>query len=80
MNIRNHDLRTTEGRVLHCAGVHIEEIVTIFGLKDTKTTLHFHGLYKEDVGKAMQKLAHRRKYLAIASEMVDGSGFEPETS
>lgn len=63
INISNHDLRRTGGRLLHRAGVPIEEIAKIFGHRDTKTTLHYLGLDKEDMGKAMQKLAQYRKSL-----------------
>ena len=44
-------------------GVPIEEIARIFGHRDTKTTLHYLGLDRDDMNKAMRKVADYRNTL-----------------
>jgi len=63
IEMSNHDLRRTGGRLLHRAGVPIEEIARIFGHRDTKTTLHYLGLDRDDMNKAMRKVADYRNTL-----------------
>jgi len=63
IEMSNHDLRRTGGRLLHRAGVPIEEIARIFGHRDTKTTLHYLGLDRDDMNKAMKKVAEYRNTL-----------------
>jgi len=53
----NHDLRRTCGRMMHRAGVGIEQIARIFGHVDTGTTMHYLGLNLDDQDEAMMKLA-----------------------
>ena len=53
----NHDLRRTCGRMLHRAGVKIEEIARIFGHSDTRMTVRYLGLDTDDMGAALDKLA-----------------------
>lgn len=63
IEMSNHDLRRTGGRLMHRAGVPIEDIARVFGHKDTKTTLHYLGLDKDDMNKAMRKVAEYRQAL-----------------
>jgi integrase/recombinase XerD len=50
----NHDLRRTMGRRIYRSGVKIEEIASILGHEDTKTTLRYLGLDHDDLSQAME--------------------------
>lgn len=52
----NHDLRRTFGRRMFRSGVPIEEIASILGHEETKTTLKYLGLEHDDLSQAMDKL------------------------
>jgi integrase/recombinase XerD len=51
----NHDLRRTFGRRMFRSGVPIEEIASILGHEETKTTLKYLGLEHDDLSHAMEK-------------------------
>ncbi|MFP4546321.1 MAG: site-specific integrase, partial [Methanomassiliicoccales archaeon] len=61
VEVSNHDLRRTCGRMMFRAGVPIETIARIFGHEDTKTTLHYLGLEYEDMTSAMEQYAEYQK-------------------
>jgi integrase len=66
--VTNHTLRRTCGRLLHLSGVEIEEIASILGHTETRTTLRYLGIRLDDQKKA---LAKRDEFLRkIESEMV----------
>ena len=48
----NHDLRRTCGRMMYRAGARIEQIARIFGHADTRTTMHYLGLDRDDMSEA----------------------------
>ncbi|HPD08928.1 MAG TPA: site-specific integrase, partial [Methanomassiliicoccales archaeon] len=51
----NHDLRRTFGRRMFRSGVPIEEISSILGHEEIKTTLKYLGLEHDDLTHAMKK-------------------------
>jgi len=63
IEVSNHDLRRTCGRMMFRAGVPIEHIARLFGHSDTKTTLHYLGLDYDDLGDAMRLYAQYQKNL-----------------
>ena len=52
IEMSNHDLRRTCGRMMYRAGVRIEQIARIFGHADTRTTMHYLGLDRDDMSEA----------------------------
>ncbi len=63
ISFKNHDLRSTCGRMMYRSGVHLEQTAMIFGYTNTKTTIHYIGLDFEDMDKAMFKSASIKKNL-----------------
>jgi integrase len=61
MEISNHDLRRTGGRMMHRAGVPIEEIARVLRHSDTKVTMHYLGLDRDDMNKAMEQYHQYQK-------------------
>lgn len=55
--LSNHDLRRTFGRTAYYAGLKLEEIMTLLGHSDTKTTIQYLGLDHTDLDASMKKLA-----------------------
>jgi integrase len=73
VEVSNHDLRRTCGRMMFRAGVPIEHIARLFGHSDTKTTLHYLGLDYDDLGGAMRLYAQYQKNLICPEKGI----FEP---
>ncbi|TFH02779.1 MAG: site-specific integrase, partial [Candidatus Thorarchaeota archaeon] len=70
----NHDLRRTFGRRMFRSGVPIEEIASILGHEDTKTTLKYLGLDHDDLSHAMDKLyQYDQKTIFPKMEIFDDS-------
>ncbi len=61
--LSTHDLRRTCGRQMYFAGVLIEKIAQLFGHADTRTTLRYLGLDKEDLVSEQKKYAEYRNAL-----------------
>lgn len=53
--IGNHTLRRTCGRLMHYAGVPLEDIAEAFGHSDVKTTTRYLGLTIDDLSKAQER-------------------------
>lgn len=59
--VSNHDLRRTCGRMMHRSGARIEQIATILGHSDTKTTFRYLGLDEVDQAETMRRYAEYQK-------------------
>ncbi len=77
----NHDLRRTMGRRIYRSGVKVEEIASILGHEDTKTTLRYLGLDHDDLSHAMetyyqydQKAILPKTVIFDESQMKSGQG------
>ena len=69
LEISNHDLRGTCGRMMYRAGVRIEQIARIFGHADTRTTIHYLGLDYDDMSDAMTLYAQYQE-TPVVPQMV----------
>jgi len=65
----NHDLRRTMGRRMYRAGVKVEEIGSILGHSDNKTTLGYLGLEHDDLSDAMETY-YQYDQRAVVPKMV----------
>lgn len=52
--IGNHTLRRTCGRLMHYAGVPLEDIAEALGHADVKTTMRYLGLTVDDLSRAQE--------------------------
>lgn len=72
LDFTHHTLRRTCGRMMHRAGVPIENIGSILGHSDTKTTVLYLGLDLEDQRASMLKYARYQKVANIPESGIIG--------
>jgi len=72
LEISNHDLRRTCGRMMYRAGVRIEQIARIFGHADTRTTIRYLGLDYDDMSDAMSLYAQYQKAPNVPQMVQNG--------
>ncbi len=68
VELSNHDLRRTCGRMMYRAEIRIEAIARIFGHADTRTTIRYLGLDFEDMSSSMKQYAQYQN--TVVPQMV----------